>query len=435
MSSAWSDRWRRRATCRCARLPATAASVSSCDRPHRYARGARRVPARRDPALCAAAAREGLRDRKGIWLPCCRSHGEGPRRRGGVRHLRHRPGRRFPELEFLNEWLARGYHGEMHYLARNADRRADVRAVLPSATRGDHARHGLQRRPSVLHRHRRPIGRARSRATPGAMTTTPVIEDRMRAPRRGSRGARRPLRAQGLRRHRAGPGARLREVRRARLDRQEHLPDQPRPRLVALPLGDHLRPAARTGRARARSLRPVHAVHRCVSDRRDVDRPVSARRDGGASRISRSRTRARFPESSARRSAHHAYGCDICQDVCPWNRQGRDDGRRRVAAARRARRTAVLELWTRTRRRACGRLLKGSAMKRAGVRRLRRNLAVAIGNSGDPAAADVAGGAGDDTCADPLVREHVAWAVERLRGWRPRGAKKLGPAAPRGSRA
>jgi len=38
-----------------------------------------------------------------------------------------------PELGFLQEWLARGYAGEMHYLARSAARRADVRAVLPSA--------------------------------------------------------------------------------------------------------------------------------------------------------------------------------------------------------------------------------------------------------------------------------------------------------------
>src|SRR5690349_4456627 len=39
----------------------------------------------------------------------------------------------FPELKFLADWLARGYAGEMQYLARNADRRADVREVLPSA--------------------------------------------------------------------------------------------------------------------------------------------------------------------------------------------------------------------------------------------------------------------------------------------------------------
>lgn len=39
----------------------------------------------------------------------------------------------FPELGFLGEWLSRGYAGEMHYMQRTADRRADVRAIMPSA--------------------------------------------------------------------------------------------------------------------------------------------------------------------------------------------------------------------------------------------------------------------------------------------------------------
>src|SRR4051812_723584 len=39
----------------------------------------------------------------------------------------------FPELRVLREWLDRGYGGEMDYLRRTADRRADVRSVLPSA--------------------------------------------------------------------------------------------------------------------------------------------------------------------------------------------------------------------------------------------------------------------------------------------------------------
>src|SRR4051812_33059132 len=39
----------------------------------------------------------------------------------------------FPELRFLDEWLARGYAGEMQYLHRTAERRRDVREVLPSA--------------------------------------------------------------------------------------------------------------------------------------------------------------------------------------------------------------------------------------------------------------------------------------------------------------
>ncbi|MGE5244992.1 MAG: tRNA epoxyqueuosine(34) reductase QueG [Betaproteobacteria bacterium] len=38
-----------------------------------------------------------------------------------------------PELGAFAQWLARGYAGEMAYLTRSADRRADVRAVLPSA--------------------------------------------------------------------------------------------------------------------------------------------------------------------------------------------------------------------------------------------------------------------------------------------------------------
>jgi epoxyqueuosine reductase len=111
----------------------------------------------------------------------------------------------------------------------------------------------------------------------------------------------------------------------------------------------------------------------------------------------------------------HAYGCDICQEVCPWNhapshstsaawlpRGGLDAPR-------------LLELWRRTDG-DLRELLKGSAMKRAGVRRLRRNLAVAIGNSRNPEAAAALEESREETCGDPLVIEHVAWAVEKLRG-------------------
>ena len=37
------------------------------------------------------------------------------------------------ELTFLHDWLARGYAGEMHYMHRTADRRRDVREIMPSA--------------------------------------------------------------------------------------------------------------------------------------------------------------------------------------------------------------------------------------------------------------------------------------------------------------
>jgi len=39
----------------------------------------------------------------------------------------------FPELAVLQEWLANGYAGEMAWMARTAERRADVRHVVPGA--------------------------------------------------------------------------------------------------------------------------------------------------------------------------------------------------------------------------------------------------------------------------------------------------------------
>ena len=43
------------------------------------------------------------------------------------------PAAAHPELAFFSEWLGRGYSGDMHYLARSADKRSDVRNILPSA--------------------------------------------------------------------------------------------------------------------------------------------------------------------------------------------------------------------------------------------------------------------------------------------------------------
>ena len=56
--------------------------------------------------------------------------------------------------------------------------------------------------------------------------------------------------------------------------------------------------------------------------------------------------------------------------------------------------------------------LKGSAMTRAGVRRLRRNVAVCAGATGDANALTALREVSEPTCDDPIVAEHIHWALE-----------------------
>ncbi|HRV93970.1 MAG TPA: HEAT repeat domain-containing protein, partial [Anaerolineae bacterium] len=56
---------------------------------------------------------------------------------------------------------------------------------------------------------------------------------------------------------------------------------------------------------------------------------------------------------------------------------------------------------------------KGTPLKRTKRRGLLRNVAVALGNWGSPAALPVLEQAFQDP--EPLIREHAAWAIERIR--------------------
>jgi epoxyqueuosine reductase len=110
------------------------------------------------------------------------------------------------------------------------------------------------------------------------------------------------------------------------------------------------------------------------------------------------------------------YGCDICQEVCPWNVSFASELRdsalapRPVAAGKSARDLALEILAMGDDRFRAE--FKGSPMKRAKLRGLKRNAAVVLGNFGN--ANDfqpLAAAAGD---SDPLVREHAEWALDRL---------------------
>ena len=99
------------------------------------------------------------------------------------------------------------------------------------------------------------------------------------------------------------------------------------------------------------------------------------------------------------------FGCDVCQEVCPWNGDARDGAAERWLAP------SLLELVALDQAGFDARY-GGSAVRRAGRRGLVRNAAVALGNSGNPAAVPALAGALAD--GDPLVRGHAAWALGRI---------------------
>jgi epoxyqueuosine reductase len=76
------------------------------------------------------------------------------------------------------------------------------------------------------------------------------------------------------------------------------------------------------------------------------------------------------------------FGCDICQDVCPWNRKapiGGTDGMR----ARRELVNPALEWLAGMDAKEFKRQFKGSPLERTGRKRLLRNVAIGMGNSGE----------------------------------------------------
>jgi epoxyqueuosine reductase len=111
----------------------------------------------------------------------------------------------------------------------------------------------------------------------------------------------------------------------------------------------------------------------------------------------------------------HVYGCDICQEVCPYNQpaphssEGAWQPRAGLDAPR------LIDLWRRSDRDLRA-LIKGSPMTRAKLVGLRRNLAVAIGNTGDEQAVGVLDeqSAERPSADEPLVREHIEWARSRV---------------------
>jgi epoxyqueuosine reductase len=121
--------------------------------------------------------------------------------------------------------------------------------------------------------------------------------------------------------------------------------------------------------------------------------------------------RSAIPEELRPALGNRIYGCDDCQLVCPWNKFAHAAAHPdfKVRHALDAPGLADLFLWTAAQ---FEQRMRGSAIHRLGYERWSRNIAVALGNA--PTSEAVVGALEARRAdASPLVREHVAWALER----------------------
>lgn len=122
--------------------------------------------------------------------------------------------------------------------------------------------------------------------------------------------------------------------------------------------------------------------------------------------------RGSIPEELRVGMGRQVFGCDICQDVCPWNRKAPavDDVE---LAAREELVNPALDWLAEMSREEFGRWFFGSPVKRAKFEGMRRNVAIAMGNSGlERYRERLEEWSGDE---DAAVREAAEWALARLR--------------------
>jgi epoxyqueuosine reductase len=323
------------------------------------------------------------------------------------------PAAALPELRFFREWLDAGHAGEMEYLRRTADRRMDVREVVPSArsvivfgtiynTDRPYSTETADRGQAAIARYAwgddyhtviqsrldRMIDWLRAETGDGlearAYVDTGPVQERVYAKHAGLGWIGKNTCV--INRER-GSWIFLSEI------------------ITNLPLAPDAPALDRCGTCtRCLDACPTGALTAAYTlDSRQCLSYLTIEIKGA------------IPVEHRDAIAAHAYGCDICQEVCPYNAKPAVSADPRWAPRDGLDAPALIDLWRRSDD-DLRRILKGSAMKRAGVRRLRRNLAVALGNSGDPDAIAALEARHAPTCDDPLVDEHVRWAVETLRG-------------------
>jgi epoxyqueuosine reductase len=105
------------------------------------------------------------------------------------------------------------------------------------------------------------------------------------------------------------------------------------------------------------------------------------------------------------------FGCDVCQEVCPWNRKAPPGVEPALQARPELEKLDLIEVLGLSEE-EFRRRFRGTALLRTKRRGLLRNAALVLGNLGDAAALPALRRALDD--AEPLVREAARWAIDNI---------------------
>ena len=118
-----------------------------------------------------------------------------------------------------------------------------------------------------------------------------------------------------------------------------------------------------------------------------------------------------IPEELRPKMQDWIFGCDICQQVCPWNKFSAPEGDASFGPRAGAAATDLIATLALTPQ-SFNRQFKRSPIQRAKRRGLLRNASVALGNLGNEEAIPALETARTDS--ESLVREHANWAIEQI---------------------
>jgi len=328
------------------------------------------------------------------------------------------PAAAFPELAFLSDWIARGYAGEMDYMEKSAHVRADIRNFLPSARSvivmgtvyNTEEGSGIGDQGSGTDR----IKVARYAR---GQDYHKVIEDRLFELIEW-------MKAQSAVSFEAAHFVDKHQVQERVFAHHAGIGWIGKNSCVINPeLGSWM---FLSGIAVSLDLQlDAPAIDQCGSCTLCIDSCptgaiVEAREVDATKCISylTIETESDIPEDRRTLIGNHVWGCDICQDVCPWNLAAHVTQDPVWQGPARDGRSAS-ELWQESDDELHA-MIKGSAMTYVPLSRLRRNLATVIGNSGDASLAGVLDrpGRGARNAArstlTPAVQAAIVWTKQRL---------------------